>query len=156
MVESIKKKDAEIGLCRNAAGYAWKWLSKKDKNAYDIEIQGHKYRWNSTYENWIAKENSVNEIGCIHTLQGYDLNYVGLIIGEDIKYDENTCKIYADKNNYYDQQGKSGVADNPEALKEYLLNIYLTLMTRGIKGTYIYVCDDALRKYFEKYIDVIE
>ena len=48
------------------------------------------------------------------------------------------------------------MADNPEALKEYLLNIYLTLMTRGIKGTYIYVCDDALRKYFEKYIDVIE
>ncbi len=156
MIESIKRKDAEIGLCRNAAGYAWRWLSKKDKNAYDIEIQGHKYRWNSTYKNWIAKENSVNEIGCIHTLQGYDLNYVGLIIGEDIKYDEDTCKIYADKNSYFDQQGKSGVADNPEALKEYLLNIYLTLMTRGIKGTYIYVCDDALRKYFEKYIDVVE
>lgn len=155
MINTIKKKNEKYGLCRNAAGYAWKWVSKKDKNSYDINIQGHSYRWNSTYNNWIAKDNSIDEIGCIHTLQGYDLNYVGLIIGEDIKYDENTGQIYADKNCYFDQQGKSGVANNPQALKDYLINIYLTLMTRGIHGTYIYVCNDALRQYFEKYIDII-
>ena len=155
MIEAIKEKDAEFGLCRNAAGYAWKWISKNNKKAYDIEIQGHRYRWNSTYNNWIASKNAINEIGCIHTLQGYDLNYVGLIIGEDIKYDNSTGTIYADKDSYFDQQGKSGVANNPEALKEYLLNIYLTLMTRGIKGTYLYVCDDALRAYFEKFVDIV-
>lgn len=98
----------------------------------------------------------MNEIGCIHTLQGYDLNYVGLIIGEDIKYDKETGKIYADKDHYFDQQGKSGVANDQEALKEYLLNIYLTLMTRGIKGTYLYVCDDDLREYFKRFVDVAE
>ena len=151
MVETIKEKDREMGLCRNAAGYAWKWASKKDKTAYDIEIQGHKYRWNSTYKNWIASENSVNEIGCIHTLQGYDLNYVGLIIGKDIRYDPTAGRIVADKTQYCDQQGKSGVADDTEQLTQYLKNIYLTLMTRGIKGTYIYICDDDLREYLRKY-----
>lgn len=156
MIESIKTKDAELGLCRNAAGYAWRWSSKNDKTAFDIEIYDNKYRWNSTYNNWIASRNSVNEIGCIHTLQGYDLNYVGLIIGEDIKFDEETQQIYADKDCYFDQQGKSGVANDPKALKEYLLNIYLTLMTRGIKGTYLYVCDDALRRYFAQFVDVVE
>lgn len=154
MVQDIKAKNEEIGLCRNAAGYAWKWISKKDKSLYDIEIDGHKYRWNTTYTNWIASPTSVDEIGCIHTLQGYDLNYVGLIIGEDIKFDRTTGEIYADKDCYHDQQGKSGVAFKPDELKQYLLNIYLTLMTRGIKGTYLYVCDDGLREYFEQYVEV--
>ncbi len=154
MITAIKEKDRQYGLCRNAAGYAWKWKSKKDKKAYDIEIQEHKYRWNSTYDNWIATKKSIDEIGCIHTLQGYDLNYVGLIIGEDIKYDQKTGQIYADKKNYFDRQGKAGVSNDPKALKEYLINIYLTLMTRGIRGTYLYICDDALRNYFEKFIEI--
>ncbi|MBQ0018188.1 MAG: DUF2075 domain-containing protein [Clostridiales bacterium] len=156
MVQDIKAKNEEIGLCRNAAGYAWKWVSKKDKTQYDIEIQGHKYRWNTTYENWISKESSIDEIGCIHTLQGYDLNYVGLIIGEDLKFDTTKGEIYPDKTCYQDQQGKSGCADDTDALREYLTNIYLTLMSRGIKGTYLYVCDDNLRNYFEKYVEVVE
>ena len=153
MVEDIKKLDAKLGLCRNAAGYAWKWISKKDKSLCDIEIQGYKYRWNSTYKNWIASDNSINEIGCIHTLQGYDLDYVGVIIGNDLKFNPETKQIYADKDCYFDQQGKSGVASKPEELKEYIKNIYLTLMTRGIKGTYLYICDEALREYFMEYVE---
>lgn len=154
MINDIRKLDEEFGLCRNAAGYAWRWKSKNNKQLYDIEIQGHEYRWNTTYKNWIAKKSSIDEIGCIHTLQGYDLNYVGLIIGEDIKMDPKTGKIYADKTCYYDQQGKSGCADNLELLTEYITNIYLTLMTRGIKGTYLFICDDVLRDYFKKYVEV--
>ncbi len=153
MVEEIKKKNKDYGLCRNVAGYAWKWKSKKDKKAYDIIIDGNQYRWNSTMDNWINKKNSINEIGCIHTVQGYDLNYVGVIIGEDVKYDSLNNRIIADKSNYYDTLGKSGVADDPEALKDYLVNIYRTLMTRGIRGTYVYVCDPALREYMAQFID---
>ena len=97
----------------------------------------------------------MNEIGCIHTVQGYDLNYLGVIIGEDIKYSPVTKQIYADKNNYFDQQGKSGVAEDPEGLREYLTNIYLTLMTRGIRGTYVYVCDPALREYMSQFIPLV-
>ena len=73
-------------------------------------------------------------------------------IGEDIKYDPVERKIVSEKKNYYDSLGKAGVADDPEALKDYLCNIYLTLMTRGIKGTYVYVCDDELRKYMSRFI----
>ena len=153
MVRDIKELDEKMGLCRVAAGYAWRWVSKKDKSAYDIVIGNYKYRWNSTYDNWITSKNAVNEIGCIHTAQGYDLNYLGVIIGEDIKYDTSKKEIYADKNNYYDQQGKSGVANDPEALRDYLTNIYLTLMTRGIRGTYVYVCDSALREYMAQFIE---
>ena len=163
MIRSIKAKDAEMGLCRVVAGYAWPWYTDKRKRKkhpewpdYDIRIQGHEYCWNSTYDNWIGKKNSINEIGCIHTVQGYDLNYSGVIIGEDIKYDTSSGMIVSDKANYWDQQGKSGIADNPELLRDYLINIYLTLMTRGIKGTYIYVCDDALREYMEQFFEVEE
>ena len=154
MMDDIKALDEEMGLCRTAAGFAWKWKTKKDKSAYDIEIGKDKLRWNSTYDNWITTPNAVNEVGCVHTVQGYDLNYLGVIIGEDIKYNPMTKEIYADKNNYFDQQGKSGVADNPQALRDYLINIYITLMTRGIKGTYVYVCNDELREYMEQYIAV--
>ena len=91
---------------------------------------------------------------CIHTVQGYDLNYLGVIIGEDIKYDPVNKCIYADKDCYFDQQGKSGVANDPDALREYLLNIYITLMTRGIRGTYVYVCNPELREYMKQFIDL--
>ena len=152
MHEDIKRLNEQYSLCRMVAGYAWKWVTKTDKTAYDIIIGDNRFKWNSTYDNWIGRRDSVNEVGCIHTVQGYDLNYAGVIIGEDIKYDPEKKIIYADKNCYYDQQGKSGVANDPDALREYLLNIYLTLMTRGIRGTYVYVCDSALRDYMSQYI----
>ena len=63
--------------------------------------------------------------------------------------------IRADKSSYYDTLGKAGVADDPEALRDYLCNIYLTLLTRGIRGTYIYVCDEALREYFSRFIPTV-
>ena len=152
MIEDIKALNEKMGLCRTAAGYAWKWYSKYDKKAYDIELDGKKYRWNSKDVKWIESKEAINEIGCIHTVQGYDLNYLGVIIGEDIKYDKNNGEIYPDKTCYFDQQGKSGVADDKEALRDYLTNIYLTLMTRGIRGTYVYVCDPALREYMKQFI----
>lgn len=153
MYEDIRRKNDEMGLCRMAAGYAWPWDRKKP-DEYTIEIQGHKYRWNRVYDNWITTKTAPEEIGCIHTLQGYDLNYAGIIIGNDIKYDAKAGKIVSDKSCYYDTLGKAGVSDDPEGLKNYLCNIYITLLTRGIRGTYIYVCDDALREYLEEFFPV--
>ena len=152
MIEDIKALNKEVGLCRTVAGYAWRWVSKKDKKKYDIVFDNKKYQWNKTDTKWIESESSVDEIGCIHTVQGYDLNYLGVIIGEDIKYDKEKGEIIADKTCYFDQQGKSGVADDHDALRDYLTNIYLTLMTRGIRGTYVYVCDPALREYMAQFI----
>lgn len=164
MVEDIKLKDSEYGLCRNIAGYAWKWHSKGNKKPvgaslnsispgiYDLDIDGHKYIWNSKTTDWINSPNSVNEIGSIHTTQGYDLNYTGLIVGNELKYDLENNKFIVDRNNYYDAKGKNDT--NDEELLGYIINIYQTMMLRGMLGTYIYVCDPGLRTYLKKYIDI--
>ena len=167
MVEEIKNKDKKFDLCRNVAGYAWSWktkgckmpkrLTKKElnkmikKGMYDIEIQGYKYIWNSSNNVWVSSPNSINEIGCIHTIQGFDLNYVGVIIGNELKYDKEKQKFIVDRNNYYDKYGKNDTDD--QELLEYILNIYYTLCTRGMRGTYIYVCDNNLRDYLKIYIN---
>ena len=151
MIKCIKEKDKEFGLCRNVAGYAWEWVSKKDKTRHDFEFNKRMYHWNSKLVDWVNSENAVNEIGCIHTIQGYDLNYVGVIIGKDIWYDPVTGKIQIDKKNYYDQIGKT-VDGDMDLLRNQILNVYYTLLTRGIRGTYVYVCDDELREYFKQYI----
>lgn len=158
MIEDIKKLDEEHDICRVAAGFAWDWVTKKKPVAkfpdlFDIEIDGHKYRWNSPIDNWIYSDNAINEIGCIHSVQGFDLNYLGVIIGEDIKYDEEKGCIVSDIRNYRDPLGKTGLTRDPDALRDYLVNIYSTLMTRGIKGTYVYVCDPALREYMSQFIE---
>ncbi len=151
MIESIKAKDAEYGLCRNVAGYAWKWVSKKDRNASDFLFGDHGYQWNTCLVDWVNSVNAVNEIGCIHTVQGYDLNYTGVIIGKDVYYDKSEKKIKINRSQYFDNLGKA-VDGDMELLRRQILNIYYTLLTRGIRGTYIYVCDDALREYFAKYV----
>ena len=114
----------------------------------DIVLNGKGYQWNTTATDWINSENAINEIGCIHTVQGYDLNIAGVIFGEDIYYDKNDDTIKINPSKYFDSLGKTR---DPEKLKEYIIHIYETLMTRGIRGTYVYVCDAALREYLKKY-----
>lgn len=115
-----------------------------------MTLDGHKYVWNRTVEDWINSEKSVEEIGSIHTTQGFDLNYAGVIIGNDLKYNPYIQRLYASRENYYDVKGKNGTTD--DELLNYILNIYSTICTRGMLGTYIYVCDDNLRDYLKKYI----
>jgi DUF2075 family protein len=153
MVEDIKSKNSRLGLCRLVAGYAWPWNSKKDKNNHDIEIDGLKLFWNSTNQDWVNSKNSINEVGCIHTIQGYDLNYVGVIIGPELSYDEENHKLIVKKENYMDINGWKGVSDLDE-LHRYIINIYKTLLTRGIKGVYMYIVDPKLAKYFKENIKV--
>lgn len=159
MTDLIRQKDAQIGLCRTVAGYAWPWKTKKqiapqnlaETNAciangmYDININGEKYIWNTRYDGWLDVENSVNEIGCIHTIQGFDLNYAGVIIGNELRYNLQTQRFEIDAKNYYDPNGKAKTSD--EDLLRYILNIYAVLCTRGVHGTYIYACNAGVREY---------
>lgn len=149
MYKKIVAKDREYGLCRMIAGYSWEWKSQKYPNDYDIIIGKEKFRWNSQTKDWINSDKSLQEIGCIHTTQGYDINYAGVILGNEIVYRNNKIEII--KDNYYDKNGKRTINDKYE-LKRYILNIYKTLLTRGIRGTYIYVCDEELKTYLENYI----
>lgn len=151
MTDDISGLDQEYGLCRTVAGYAWKW----NRKGPSIFIGDREYWWNRVYDRWITSRTASEEIGCIHTVQGYDLNYAGVIIGRDLRYDPEKGELFADKNEYYDNLGKSGVASDPEALREYIVNIYLTLLTRGIRGTFVYVCDKALRDYLRPFFSDI-
>jgi len=151
MVNDIKEKNKKYGLSRMVAGYAWPWRTKNGEANYDIEIDGYRLLWNKTTLNWINTKSSIEEVGCIHTVQGYDLNYAGVIIGPDISYDPFKKDFIIHKSNYYDFNGKRGI-ENSEELKRYIINIYKVLLTRGIKGTYVYIVDDNLRKYFRKYL----
>lgn len=146
----LKKKEDEHGLCRLLSGYSWEWKSAK-ADVPDITIEDLDLKWNTTNEDWINSPNAFNEVGCIHTTQGYDLNYTGIIFGNEIKYNPETKQIEIDASEYYDKKGKQGI-DDPALLKEYILNIYKTMMLRGIKGTYVYVCDEQLREYLKRFM----
>lgn len=148
MVSAIKEKDKKHGLSRVVAGYAWPWHTKKKIKKFDIKIGNYKGVWNSTAVDWVNSPNAVNEVGCIHTVQGYDLNYVGVIIGPEFGYDPKNKKFFVDREKYLDRNGRAGVHD-PEELEQYIKNIYKTILTRGIKGTFVYICEDNLRNYFE-------
>ena len=161
LVDLVRRKDQEFGLGRIVAGYAWKWVSKKDKSAYDIELRnGVRMRWNSNEKDWITSPKSREEAGSIHTIQGYDLNYAGVIIGGDIRYDLENERLYVDRANYFDAAGKANVKLANEVttdamLLNFICNIYSVLLTRGIRGTFIHVVDPGLREYLGRYFDVI-
>lgn len=151
MVFDIKKLDKAYGLCRIVSGIAWEWKTKKKESLYDFQIEDLNFIWNSTNEDWVNSENAINEVGCIHTVQGYDLNYVGVIIGPEITYDKDNNKFVIHKEMYADRYGKQTINDD-EQLENYIKNIYKTLLTRGIQGTYIYIVDEGLRNYFSRFI----
>lgn len=155
LYDELEKREKSDGLCRLVAGYSWPWLSEDNKSAVDIEIDGLKFQWNQTTKDWINSINAFKEIGCIHTTQGYDLNYTGVIFGKEINYNKLTNKIEVDPQMYFDKYGKIGVT-NIEDLKSYIVNIYKTLMYRGIKGTFIYACNDGLREYLKQHISTFK
>jgi hypothetical protein len=153
LYNELSRKEQQYKLCRLVSGYAWPWNTKDNnkKGVYDIEIDGLKFCWNRTDLDWINSATSFEEVGCIHTTQGYDLNFVGVIFGREITYNPSLHRIEVIADNYFDKNGKKGI-DNPEDLKAYVINIYKTLLFRGIRGAYIYACDENLRKYLRNAI----
>ncbi|WP_159792344.1 DUF2075 domain-containing protein [Puerhibacterium puerhi] len=157
MRDAIAAREAEYGLSRLVAGYAFEWKSKTSRDAFDIELDGVRMVWNRTTKDWINSATSVNEVGSIHTVQGYDLNYAGVIIGEDLRYDPQAKRLYFDRSSYHDAKGMQnnpqlGITYSDDDLLEFVTNIYSVLMTRGMRGTFVYVVDPALRQYLRNFI----
>ena len=158
-VSEMEERESKYGLSRMVAGFAWKWNSKNDKSAYDIEIDGVKFRWNSTQNNWIGSKNAPKEVGSIYTVQGDDLNYVGIIIGNDLIYRDGKLifnrKACADSGAM--KRSQRQVANNEQIsendMLEQILRTYRILMNRAVKGVYIYACDKELHNYLNKYFD---
>ena len=158
MIDDIRTKEKIYSLCRVVAGYSWEWKSREcttldqaiSQGLEDIELDGEKYVWNMSNQEWILREGAVNEIGCIHTTQGYDLNYVAVILGREIDYDEDLGTIIIDKEMFFDDKVKIGIDDT--VLKQYIINSYKVMMTRGIKGCYVYACNPRLQNYLKRFI----
>lgn len=158
LFEAIKEKNKINNKARVVAGYCWDWNSKKIPSDYDIILpEFHfKKRWNlNTDKNlWIIGDKSIEEIGCIHTCQGLELDYVGVIIGPDMRYENGQIITDVTQRSSNDQSVKgfkSLIAYNrSKALQdadEIIKNTYRTLLTRGMKGCYVYCCDKSLAKY---------
>lgn len=160
-VAAIQKRESEYGLSRMVAGFAWKWSSKEDKREYDIRIDGMEFRWNSTQNNWIGSKNAPEEVGSIYTVQGDDLNYVGIIIGNDLLY--RNGKLIFNREACADsgamKRSQHQVVNNEQIseddMLEQVLRTYRILMNRAVKGVYIYACDEELSKYLANYFDKI-
>jgi uncharacterized protein len=151
----LTQKEQQYQLCRVIAGYSWPWVSKgkaDDPETHDINLDGLSFKWNTVASDWINAPNAFQEIGCIHTTQGYDLNYAAIVFGYEIDYDPAKNRIIIHPNHYHDRNGKAGVEDQ-EMLREYIINIYKTIMYRGIRGTYIYACNPNMREYLRKHVN---
>lgn len=160
MFEEIKRKNQSNNKSRVVAGYCWDWNSKQNHTAYDIIIPqfGFRKQWNfNSNEPWLIGEKSIDQIGCIHTCQGLELDYVGVIVGPDLSYKNNRVVTDGFKRSPNDQSlkgFKAMVAKRPtealQAADAIIKNTYRTLMTRGMKGCYVYFCDKALAEHFRE------
>lgn len=162
MKEKIFKINEKNNKARLLAGYCWEWIKegKNKSDVYDITIPEYNFvmSWNlGNSSTWAIDPKSVNEIGCIHTSQGLEFDYVGVIIGEDLRYKDG--KIVTDftkraKTDNSLKGIKKMYSEDPEkALKladEIIRNTYRTLLTRGQKGCYIYCTDKQLSEYLKK------
>lgn len=152
MKSEIERLNDEYSLCKLCAGNAWPESSEENKKEYDIEIQGEKFRWTTNSREWLYGDEEQDVVGNVRNIQGYELNYAGVIIGEDLRYSEKEDCVYVDPTKYY---GKRREGEREGEIEKYVRNVYYVLLTRGIRGTYVYVCDEALRDYMSHYIEQV-
>ncbi len=163
----IEKKNKLNNKSRMVAGYCWDWASSKNSSAYDVVIDefDFKMRWNLKEDGskWIIAPESINEIGCIHTCQGLELDYVGVVVGNDIRYSDGDVITDVTERSANDKsvRGIIGMMRNdPDKAKQQtdqiIKNTYRTLMTRGMKGCYVYFCDMALADHFRSQLKSVE
>lgn len=164
MIDFICRMDEKESLCRTLAGYSWEWVSAKGAGnpktveefiqagrKRDIELDGKGYYWNLNSSQWILNSSS-EEIGCVHTSQGYDLNRVGVILGREIDFDPETQSLIINRNLFFDAKVKQQTTD--DQLKQFIINAYRVMLVRGIKGCYVYAYNKNLRDYLRRFISM--
>lgn len=165
MRKEIEKKNEINHRSRILAGYCWNWNKSEQNNTnyHDIVIGDFAMSWNLGSSIFALDDTSINEVGCIHTSQGLEFDYVGVIIGDDLRFEDEQIVTDFQKRAKTDQSMK-GIKkmfkENPEyayeRADEIIKNTYRTLMTRGMKGCYITCVDEALREYFRLRLKVKE
>jgi DUF2075 family protein len=157
--EVIAAKNEQTRLSRVVAGYCWEWEKegRSDPDVHDIQIGDYERSWNlDTSDPWAIAEGSIEEVGCIHTCQGLEFDYVGVIIGEGLKYRDGEIVVDYEARASTDRSlfGIKKMFDEEpekaaEKAEELIKNTYRTLMSRGMKGCYLYCCDDKLEEYLQ-------
>ena len=165
MKEAIIEKN-DNNKSRIVAGYCWDWptgSTRNDTNFHEIKIPNYNFgiSWNlENSEPFAIDKNSINEAGCVHTVQGLEFDYVGVIIGEDLRYEDNhiitdykkrakTDHSLRGINKIAKEQGKEVANKMADII---IKNTYRTLMTRGMKGCYVFACDEALRNHLKEVV----
>ena len=154
MRNSLRELASDNKKARMVAGYCYDWNVKNGRGEYDICLKNDfKAKWNLINDNiWAINNDSFEQVGCIHTCQGMEFDYVGVIIGKDLIYKNG--KVLTNKNAISKDDRTSGIRkckDNKKA--EWLIkNTYKVLLTRGLKGCYIYCEDEALANYIKSLV----
>ena len=166
----VIKNSVDGQTARLMAGFCWPW--SQDVNAdgdlvKDVKIGDFAIPWEThdkivsarklpkgyvKWYEWAYKPEGIKQCGCIYTAQGFEFDYAGVIIGEDLRFDTGTNQIITDKNNCKDPVLRRNVAEANMTFDHYVRNIYRVLMTRGMKGCFVYICDLNLRNYFKSLI----
>ena len=154
MYNDLLQKNKINNKARLIAGYGYEWITKNkpnDPNLFDIEIGDFRAKWNfNNTQTWAIDEDSFDQVGCIHTSQGLEFDYVGIIIAKDLYYD-NGVKTDFSKRAKTDQSLKGIKSTNDfEFADRIIRNTYKTLLSRGQKGCYVFAEDKALSDYFKK------
>ena len=169
MRKAIEEKNKVNNKSRIVAGYCWEWPTgntRNDSNYHEIKIPEKNFEisWNlESGEAFAIGENSINEAGCIHTVQGLEFDYIGVIIGEDMRYENGhivtdynkRAKTDTSLNGIKKIAQEQGMEEANKIADNIIKNTYRTLMTRGMKGCYVYCVDKKLKNYLKNGGDII-
>ena len=153
MRDALREKNAIDNKARMVAGYCYDWNVKNGRGDIDIDLPGgFQAKWNLANDKiWAINPRSFEEVGCIHTAQGLEFDYVGVLIGKDLTYDKATGRVITNKLAISKDDKSSGIRGaSDDVARRLILNTYKTLLTRGQKGCFVYCEDDELREYFKE------
>ena len=166
MYDRLVKEDNVPGqTARIMAGFCWKWSDHLDENGdliKDVEIGDFKMPWEThlnftkvpkgyvKWYEWAYKPEGIKQVGCIYTAQGFEFDYAGVIIGPDLIYNTESHRVETVKSATKDPKLKSAPKEATMTYDDYVRNIYRVLMSRGMKGCFLYICDENLRKYMKQ------
>lgn len=157
MKAALIEADAGRNKSRMCAGYCYDWDYKHGRDEWDIKIGSFKAKWNlPNDETFAINPDSMNEVGCIHTVQGMEFDYVGVLIGRDLRYADG--KVITDKNAISKDDKSSGIRTcKDEILADRLIrNTYKVLLSRGQKGCFVYCEDELLREYLKEMTEKVQ
>ncbi len=154
--DALRELNQINNKARMVAGYCYDWDVKNHRGDYDIYLQnGFKAQWNlATDKIWAINPKSFEQVGCIHTAQGLEFDYIGVLIGKDLRYDPESGRVVTERSKISRDDKSSGIRTAPDEVAERLIkNTYKTLLTRGQKGCFIYCEDEELAKHIRAMLE---